>query len=45
LFDFAHLCHVPPYRVDALRFMDFINLILNIDAYHQAQKKAMDVKL
>lgn len=25
--------------VDALRFLDFINLILGIDAYHEAQKK------
>lgn len=33
LFDFAHICHIPPPMVGAgFRYMDFIQLILDIDA-------------
>lgn len=40
LFDFAHTLHISPREVDALRFVDFIQLILEIDAYRAAVKKA-----
>jgi hypothetical protein len=39
LFAFAHLCHCSPRDVDALRYLDFIQLILDIDAYGEAMKK------
>jgi hypothetical protein len=40
LFAFAHLLHITPPTVDALRYLDFIHLILEIDAYYEAKKKA-----
>jgi hypothetical protein len=39
LFDLAYLCHIPAPLVDALRFMDFVNYVLGIDAYHEAINK------
>jgi len=39
LFHLAHLCHIPPPMVGALRYLDFIRLILSIDSYHESQAK------
>ena len=33
LFDFAQICHIPPPKVDSLRYLDFIQLILFIDRF------------
>lgn len=40
MFDLARICHCPPPMVDALRFMDFISLIITLDAYRAAVKKS-----
>lgn len=37
--DLARVCNCPPPMVDALRFVDFISLVLYIDAYYEARKK------
>jgi hypothetical protein len=37
----AHLCHINPNEVDALRLLDFAQLVLEIDAY-RAQMKAIN---
>lgn len=39
LFDFAFLYKMGPREVDALRFMDFVNLIINADAYKREMAK------
>lgn len=33
LWAFAYVLHIPPPQVDALRLVDFCNLILGIDEY------------
>ena len=38
--DFAYLLHLGPREVDALRLRDFAQLVLWIEAYVKAQKKA-----
>lgn len=35
LFDLAHICHTSPPEVGALRYVDFINLVLNIERLHR----------
>lgn len=42
LFDFAHVCHLGPREVDVLRYLDFCNLILQIDNYHKSNQEALD---
>lgn len=40
LFSLAHLCHVSPS--DPITVRDFFGLVLGIDAYIEAQKRARE---
>jgi hypothetical protein len=45
LCDFAALYHFPAPIVDALRYLDFIQYIIGIDAAREAQKKQTQIQL
>lgn len=45
LYDFSRFCRLGPNEVDVLRYVDFIRLILHIEAEKKAMQKKMEVKV
>lgn len=44
LFHFANILHISPVELDQMKYRDFAELVLSIDAYNEARQKQQEAQ-